>query len=67
VQIGTGFEQPARNAGKTSNPQLGGAGCGAPGERSALIDAGLRSVVEAWPNLDDATKAGILAMMRAAE
>jgi hypothetical protein len=44
-----------------------GAECGALGAREAPIDADLAAVVDAWPELPSAIKAGILAMVRAAE
>ena len=41
----------------------GGAECGA---HSALIDADLRSIIKAWPDLDAATRADILVAVRSA-
>ena len=49
----------------------GGAQCGAPDAEAAVIDAprplpaDLARVVAAWPNLPDAVKAGVLAMVAA--
>jgi len=43
--------------------------CAAPGAalevENAAIDADLQSIVDAWPNLPEALKAGILAMVKA--
>jgi hypothetical protein len=42
-----------------------GAECGALGAQNAHLDPDLAAVVEAWPNLPEAIKAGILAMVMA--
>jgi len=57
---------PAENAGETGDRDESGAECGAVGARVAEIDPDLAAVVDAWPGLSDAIKAGILAMVRAA-
>ncbi len=44
---------------------LGGAESGAVDPEKALIDADLAAVINAWPCLPDAAKAGIVAMVRA--
>ena len=44
-----------------------GAECGALGAQGAQGDAGLAAVVDAWPTLPEAIKAGILAIVRAAK
>jgi hypothetical protein len=44
---------------------VGGAESGAVSARVALSDPDLTAVVNAWPTLPDALKAGILAMIRA--
>ena len=61
---GTGLELPPENAGKTGVLDQGGAESGALGAREAPLDADLAAVVDAWPALPDAIKAGILAMIR---
>ena len=44
----------------------GGAESGAVGAAEARIDADLALVIDAWPTLPEAIKAGILAMVQAA-
>jgi hypothetical protein len=51
---------------KTALSADGGAESGAPATQTAPIDAGLASVIDAWPALPNAIRAGILAMVRAA-
>ena len=53
----------AENAGKTAPQGKSGAEYGA---NSALIDADLRSIIKAWPDLDAATRADILVAVRSA-
>ena len=64
----TGFEHPAENSGKTRVLAHSGAESGALSVRDGVglssDDPDLRAVVEAWPNLPDTVKAGILAMIR---
>lgn len=62
-----GIRTPRKNAGKTQVTNQSGAESGALGAREAPIDPELAAVVEAWPALPDAIKAGILAMIRAAK
>ena len=57
---------PAENAGKTASQGKSGTEYGALGAHSALIDADLRSIIEAWPDLDAATRADILVAVRSA-
>ena len=45
---------------------VSGAESGAVGAEKALIDADLAAVIDAWPNLPEAIRAGIVAMVRAA-
>ena len=63
---GAGFEPAHRIADKTEIADQSGAECGAPGAHSSPIDADLRDIIEAWPKLNKLTKAGIVAMVRAA-
>jgi hypothetical protein len=44
----------------------GGAKSGALAPRSRPIDAALAALIDAWPTLPEAIRAGILAMVRAA-
>jgi len=53
------------SSGKTANLQSGGAESGALGAHSTPIDADLQAIIEAWPKLNESTKAGILASVRA--
>jgi hypothetical protein len=52
-----------QNTGKTGIPPQSGAESGAPGARKAPLDPELAAVVDAWPALPEAIKAGILAMI----
>ena len=66
-QVGVrGLEPSAFSSEKTAIPQTGGAESGAVGARNSPIDSRLRAVIEAWPTLPDAVKAGILAIVEAA-
>ena len=56
-----------KNTGKTGGSDQGGAECGALDARKSDLPPDLEAVVEAWPRLPDAIRAGILAMIRAAE
>jgi hypothetical protein len=60
-----GLERVAENTEKNAHFPLGGAESGAVGARSGAIDGGLPSIVEAWPQLPEAVKADILAIVRA--
>ncbi|MCH7685408.1 MAG: hypothetical protein IH899_01785 [Planctomycetes bacterium] len=62
----TGLERTDDSTGNNVIQGQGGAESGAVGAQSALMDPDLRAVIEAWPELPDAVKAGILAMVRAA-
>jgi hypothetical protein len=62
---GTGFEAPLENTGNSSGSDQSGAESGALGAREAPLDPELAVVVDAWPALPDAIKAGILALVRA--
>ena len=67
---GTGLEPPLSNTGETSIPSESGAESGALGAQKPAFDAfadpELARLIEAWPTLPDAIKAGILAMVKAA-
>lgn len=62
---GTGFEPPNKNTGETPRRGEGGAESGALGAHSTPIDPDLQAIIEAWPKLNESTKAGILATVRA--
>ena len=51
---------------KTAFFAEGGAESGAPTLTTPNIDPDLAALIDAWPNLPDAIRAGILAMIRAA-
>ena len=55
------------NPGETEVSWESGAESGALGAREAPIDADSATVVDAWPTLPEAVKAGVLAMVRAAD
>ena len=63
---GTGFELPQESPGNSTIANQSGAKSGALGAQNDPIDAELAEVVQAWPGLPDALRAGILAMIRAA-
>ncbi|MGD9721456.1 MAG: tyrosine-type recombinase/integrase [Pirellulales bacterium] len=60
-----GIEPLASSSGKTESHAQCGAESGALGARVAPDDAGLAIVVEAWPGLPGAIRAGIVALIRA--
>ena len=62
-----GLEHSAKSTGKTGFSDLGGAECGALGAGLAPIGADLQAIIDAWPALPEALRAGILAMIQAAE
>ena len=66
-----GNRTTTENAGETADSNRGGAESGALGAQHTLPEAPpgpeLAAVVEAWPNLPEAIKAGIVAMIRAAK
>ena len=62
----TGVEVPPQTYGKTALSETGGTETGTLAAQLALADADLRMVIDAWAGLSEATKVGILAMVRAA-
>lgn len=62
---GAGIEHPAQNGGNSLVEGPSGAECGALDAPKAPPDPDLAAVVDAWPALPAAIKAGILAMIRA--
>ena len=63
----TGLEPPPKNTGKTAILGCGGAESGALGVRQAHVDTELSTLIDAWPELSEAIKAGILALIRVAK
>jgi hypothetical protein len=63
---GTGLELSQESTGNSSGADRSGAKCGALGAQNGPLDPDLAAVVEAWPGLPEALRAGILAMTRAA-
>ncbi len=61
----TGVEVPPQTYCKTSLSETGGTETGTLAAQLALADADLRMVIDAWAGLSEATKLGILAMVRA--
>jgi hypothetical protein len=57
---------PPENTGKTGVSDQSSAESGALDPQNAILDPELAAVVEAWPALPEAIRAGILAMIRAA-
>jgi hypothetical protein len=64
---GIGFEPTQDSSGKSTIAEQFGAESGAVDARNGPIDPDLAAVVEAWAGLPTAIKAGILAMVRAAD
>jgi len=62
-----GIELPPQNTEKTQLEAQGGAESGAVGAREAPLDPDLQLIVDRWEDLPQPIKAGILAMVRAAE
>jgi hypothetical protein len=60
-----GVERPPQNIGKTPVFQTGGANSGALSPDFVEIDPDLQRIVNAWPTLPEAMRAGILAMIAA--
>ena len=63
-----GLEHPAQTPEETAVPAVGGAECGAPSAPDAPgrpIDAHLRRIIDAWPDLPPAIQRAILAMVEA--
>ena len=61
-----GLEPAPDSSGKTTNRVSGGAESGAVGADFSPVGADLQSIIEAWPKLPESTKAGIIAIVRAA-
>ena len=67
VRVGdTGFEPPAPNPGKTATLGQGGAESGALSALQDQIGTDLRLIIEAWPDLHEATKEDDMAIIRTA-
>jgi hypothetical protein len=62
---GTGFEPAQESPGNSPSAIQSDAKSGAFGAEYCPCDADLAVVVEAWPSLPEALRAGILAMIRA--
>ena len=66
VRFPAGIEPLANSPENTANPAPGGAKNGALTSTSPTIDPALAALIDAWPTLPEAIRAGILAMVRAA-
>ena len=62
-----GVEQAAKTAGKKPVCESGGAESGAESAENTSISPDLQKLIDAWPNLPKAVKAGIVAMVNAAK
>ena len=62
----TGLEHTLNSSEQHAVSEIGGAESGAVAAETSSIDPDLQAVIEAWPMLPEAIKAGILAMARAA-
>ncbi len=63
-----GLEHPAQTPRKKAMSDQGGAESGAPDAPNAPslpVDPNLRRIIDAWPDLPEAAKTGIVAMVRA--
>jgi hypothetical protein len=61
-----GIEPPPSSPENTAFPAQRGAKSGAPTPTRPNIDPALAALIDAWPTLPEAIRAGILAMVRAA-
>jgi hypothetical protein len=61
-----GIEPHQHSSENSTNPAPGGAKSGALDPEKPAIDPALAAIIDAWPRLPDALRAGILAMVRAA-
>jgi len=61
-----GIEPHHHSPENSTNPAACGADSGAPTPSNTIIDPALAALIDAWPTLPDAIRAGILAMVRAA-
>ena len=61
-----GFELGPKSSKETVSESDGGAESGALNAPGASIDPALRVIEEAWPGLHESIKAGILALVKAA-
>jgi hypothetical protein len=59
-------QQTPENTGKTQVSDAAGADAGAVETKTAQFPPDLQALIDAWPTLPDAIRAGILAMVRAA-
>jgi hypothetical protein len=64
---GTGFELSQDSSGNSTISDQSGAESGALGAQNGPDYPDLAEVAQAWPSLPEAIKAGILAMIRAAD
>jgi hypothetical protein len=62
-----GLEPPTKSSRNSGVGDQSGAKCGALDAREARFDPELAAVIDAWPALPPANKAGILAMIGAAK
>jgi hypothetical protein len=60
-----GIEPPAHFPDNSTNPTPGGAKSGALNPEKPAIDPALAALIDAWPTLPEAIRAGISAMVRA--
>ena len=63
----TGLEHTTNSSGKTPFSESGGAESGAVGAENGPIDADLRSVINAWPDLPEAVKAAVSRLVETAD
>jgi len=62
-----GLEHPPQTSEKTTDSQPDGAESGAPAARAAISDPELVALIDAWPDLPEPVRRGILAMIEAAK
>ena len=63
----TGLEHPPKIPKKTANSEPGGAKSGAQAASTSISDSSLAALIDAWADLPEPVRRGILAMVDAAK
>ena len=62
-----GLEHPTKTTGNIAPSETGGAESGAPAALTAISDPALAALIDAWADLPEPVRRGILAMVEAAK